>query len=166
MPLARQAGHTAAQQGQGRSGRLVWLFGVSSLLSSSTRAEPQALPDFVSWRLYTYIVPFEELGVSAEAAHRYSAMLAADFPSLPWDNGGVSHYLVRDLPSVIPKWTPPSEMEQGRVPWSDDSRVLYLLPIAPYVLCAATDFWKVRLKNRLMTNKGGFCVQVAPGVSV
>ncbi|KAJ1622237.1 hypothetical protein T492DRAFT_328936, partial [Pavlovales sp. CCMP2436] len=135
----------------------VWLLGLSCLLSTCAEPGPSSGADVASWRLYTYTVPLvEELGVSAEASHRYWSMLAADFPSLPWDNGGVSHYLVRDLPSVIPKWTPPPEMEQGWVPWEDNGRVVYLLPIAPYVLCAATDFWGVTLSNPLMHAKGGF----------
>jgi len=120
-------------------------------------AEDLSPPDFAAWRLYTYTVPLvSELGVAPAAAARYWSMLAADYPSLPWDNGGVSHYLVRDLPRVMPAWTPPRAMERGDMPWDDDGRVIYLLPLAPYVLCAATDFWGANFSNPLMHAKGGF----------
>lgn len=158
---------------------VVLLFGAGAAVSAPTApAVPTAAPlqglpartpttalDLGSWRLHVYDVPLERLGVRADAAARYWRALRSDAPTLPWDNAGVAHALARDLPSVLAPWprlpaAPATPSAVGGGPphaptgaWEDDGRVLYLLPIAPYLLCASTDFHDGNADGRA----GGLC---------
>lgn len=104
-----------------------------------SRAEGGPTPTGGGTKLFTYELPFAELGIPADQARRYTDTINGD-PPPSFDEGGLYHGVIRDLPRAMDSWAPGGEANWTAEQTWQDTEVVYLFPASPYHLCKAVEY--------------------------